>query len=242
MVRRAIFLLVLAILPLGTSPTAARQAEEPRQIGVGGASGAAAFAVVGQTRRRNDRLSFYGYLSRVAGLTAEEVFTDPDDPGAGTARFTVFGSADLDSRIELDGMVVESFSGTTRIYTNQGGGADYAVPESFFAGTAVAEADASLQDVRAAEEDGAALIAVDLAITTAEPFPFGDESLRFGQPGASFLVTALGATRDAAGSAVVTDFAGTAVAATGAPGEGAPATRARVDGCVGVRFLAPGHG
>jgi len=216
MARRAIVLLVLAIALLEAPALAAQDEPAPRQIGLGASTAAAAFAVVGQTRRRNDRLSFYGYLSRVDGLTADQVFTDPDDPGAATARFTLFGSADLESRIDLDGVAVESFSGTTRIYTNPNGGADYAVPESFFAGTAVAEAEARLQDVRESEEDGAALIVLDLAITDAEPFAFGDESLRFGRAGATVLVTALGANRDVAGSAVVTDFVGTGVAVTGA--------------------------
>src|SRR5687767_1315609 len=91
----ALVALVLGAAPLGT--IAARQdgpdAADGPIVGLG-SPGEIAFAYVGRIERRDSSVSVYGFLTQVAGLAADELFVDPANPSAESARFTLFGTAD----------------------------------------------------------------------------------------------------------------------------------------------------
>src|SRR5687768_7493794 len=130
--RKAIHLgLALAALLLGSLPVPAVRSWQDEADGEGGPvaglgmPGEIVFAFIGRIERRESSVTVYGYLTAVAGLTAEEVFADPADPSAAAARFTIFGDAEPEPRLALDELEVVAAAGELSVYYNPRAGASF---------------------------------------------------------------------------------------------------------------------
>src|SRR5262245_57942137 len=75
------------------------------------APGTVAFEFVGRIERRESSYTIYGFFTHVAGLTPEQLFTDPAAPSAETAFFTFFGAADPLPTVQAEGLVVATAVG-----------------------------------------------------------------------------------------------------------------------------------
>ena len=141
---------------------------------------------VGKVDQRGTDFSFYGYVTRVAGAEPAVLFGDPDPANwsEATARLTFFGSASLTSRSTVDDQLfVVVAEGTTTFYANERAGATFDRPESFFSGSAIAEADTTLRNVLAvvAPETGVVDGSGELTITSVTPFTLDGAGYEFGE-------------------------------------------------------------
>ena len=59
-----------------------REHSAPTRAVMLGLPGEIAFALVGRVERRESSVNLYGYLTAAAGLSADELFTDPANPVA----------------------------------------------------------------------------------------------------------------------------------------------------------------
>lgn len=137
-----------------------------------------AFEFVLTAHQRAFEFSFYGYATRVAGIEHSLLFTgsDPTNRDASSARLTMFGNVTASSRSIIEQVFNVNGEGTLSFYLSERGGADFATPESFQAGTLVASGSARIQSVVTviAPQTGLTQGYGDVAIATAEPFAIGD--------------------------------------------------------------------
>jgi hypothetical protein len=101
------------------------------------------------SRITQDGLDFsgLGYLTAVAGMPPNELFTDPDVHSEATALFVSVASGVLTSR-SVDGVVhALDIDGELNVYRRDSSGAAWSDPASFSSGTLAATFDLVLQDV-----------------------------------------------------------------------------------------------
>ena len=180
------------------------------------APGTVAFEFVGRIERRETSVTIYGFLTHVAGLTPEQLFTDPAAPSAETAYFTFFGAADPLPTVEVEGLVVATALGDLAVYQNERAGASFDAAESFFSGTQVANGTARFQDVVLGNPDERRVVDTfaEYTLTDTPSFPLADGSeVQFGTPDTRLFLHGAGleepADQDA--SRTTTDVAGRAL-------------------------------
>jgi hypothetical protein len=150
---------------------------------------------VGKIEQRGSEFTAYVFVTHVQGLDDGDLFaTDlPEGRNETAARLTLFGTADLTSRAVVDTLFVITGEGTLRFFFNEPGGADFAVPESFFSGSQVAEATIRIRSTVKvhAPNQGLAEGTGSLAYATVEPFRLAGGAVRLGEVG---LIQAIGYT------------------------------------------------
>jgi hypothetical protein len=128
------------------TPTA--RAGETTEIGLVG-QGETSFEVVAKIDQKGVAFTFYGYLTRIAGLDDALLFAK-DVPLGRTetaARFTVVGTSTVADRSVLDTLFVLDADGAFDIHFNEVGGAKFDSPAGFSKGTKIATMTSRAQDV-----------------------------------------------------------------------------------------------
>jgi hypothetical protein len=157
-----------------------------------------------------------GYLTYVRGLDPTDLFTNPLNPDASTARFTFSGDSSIVSRAQVGTVTQLGTVGTLTIYFNESGGANFDDPDSFSSGLEIASFDARFYNVLTviAPNQGVSSGIVDTVQQTAHRFMLNGRRLQFGHPRLIQRMTMSGgATRSEVGPPVVStnEFAAAAV-------------------------------
>jgi hypothetical protein len=175
------------------------------------AKGVSAVEYIGVIQQNGPNFSTVGYLTYVNGLSPADLYTDPNNPGASTARFTFSGSAILESRANVGAVTQLSAVGPLAIYFNEFGGASFDDPSSFASGTEIATFDTRISNILVviAPNQGVSSAASDAKQQTAHRFVLNGKRLQFGHPQLIQRVTLSGgATRSQAEPPVsITQFA-----------------------------------
>jgi hypothetical protein len=166
-------------------------------------------------QQNGPEFSAVGYLTYVNGLNPADLYTDPNAPGASTARFTFSASAILESRAQVGAVTQLSAVGTLAIYFNEVGGASFDDPSSFASGKEIATFDARLSNtlVVIAPNQGVSSGTADTKQQTTQGFVLRNKRLQFGHPQLiQRLTLSGGATRSQVQPPVsITEFAASAV-------------------------------
>lgn len=142
----------------------------------------------------------YGYVYDIEGVAPEELFSDADAVNASeaTARFTYYATAELTARAVITDSERAIFPldsvGEITYYYQASPSASFDDPQSFSQGTPVTSATIRMQDILTvqAPNRGLAVGNGELSVSSAEPFTFGAETVRFGQPGKSYRISTMG--------------------------------------------------
>ena len=165
------------------------------------AKGVSAVEYIGVIQQNGPSFSTLGYLTYVNGLSPTDLYTDPNAPGASTARFTFSGSASLESRANVGTVTQLSAVGPVAIYFNEYGGASFDNPSSFASGTEIATFDTRISNILVviAPDQGVSSAISDATQQTAHRFMLDGKWLQFGHPQLMQHVTFFGgATRSQA--------------------------------------------
>jgi hypothetical protein len=120
------------------SAAAVRRLGEPH-------AGRSAAEVVGRIAQSGNTLTGYGFLTHLAGVDDDALFTGSPH-AAGTARITFFATATVGERFPVGVLVSVTGDGSLALHVD-GGGADFAAPESFAHGRRIARFGARFQHV-----------------------------------------------------------------------------------------------
>lgn len=158
------------------------------------------FQFVGRIDQDGVDFVAYGYVYDIEGIDPQELFSDSDPINSSeeTAHFTYYASAQLTSRAVLTDSVRAIFTldsvGDITYYYQDSPAASFDDPQSFAQGTAVTTATVRLQDVLTVQAPNRGLAAGngEISVSSAEPFTFGTETVRFGRQGRSYRVSTLG--------------------------------------------------
>ena len=180
------------------------------------AQGVSAVEYIGVIQQTGPEFTTVGYLTYVNGLNPADLYTDPNNPGASTARFTFSGSASLASHANVGAVTQLSAVGPLTIYFNADGAkADFADPDSFALGTEIATFDTRVSNILVviAPNQGVSSAISDAKQQTAKRFVLNGKRLQFGHPQLIQRVTLFGgATRSQAIPPVsITEFAASGV-------------------------------
>lgn len=183
------------------------------------AAGQTAFELVGKISQQGVAFSFYGYLTRIAGLDDALLYTEnvPLARSEASARFTISGTSTVVNRSVIDNLFVLDADGSFDIYFNEGGGASFDSPDGFSKGVKIASMTSRAQDVVnvQAPDKGIATGSADLSQSKAGSFDVNGQRYRFGRTGLLQKLTFTGeATRsDKVPPASTADVAGFVVVA-----------------------------
>jgi hypothetical protein len=201
--------LLVALVTFCQGPLAAAQSSSV--VGTA-AKGVSAVEYIGVIQQNGPNFSTVGYLTYVNGLSPADLYTDPNAPGASTARFTFSGSAILESRANVGAVTQLGAVGPLSIYFNESGGANFDVPSSFASGTEIATFDTRISNILVviAPNQGVSSATSDAKQQTAQRFVLNGKRLQFGHPQLIQRVTLFGgATRSQAEPPVsIIEFAG----------------------------------
>ncbi len=179
------------------------------------AQGVSAMEFIGVIQQNGPEFLAVGYLTYVNGLNPADLYTDPNAPGASTARFTFSSSAILESHAQVGAVTQLSAVGTQAIYFNQSGGATFADPSSFASGIKIATSDIRLSNILVviAPNQGVSSATADVKQQTANQFVLNGKRLQYGHPQLIQRETLSGgATRSQAVPPVsIIEFAGSGV-------------------------------
>lgn len=145
----------------------------------------------------------FGYLTRVRGLTAAQLFTTPPATSSSEARasdprparFTFHSTATIESIAQLGEAITSSGAGSVQIYYQAQGGASFDDPDSFGRGLLVAALAGNFQNDLTITEPNTAdvIMSADLTQTRTRAFTAGGGAkLRFGGAGFAWALRATG--------------------------------------------------
>ena len=190
-------LALLALLLAATGWQLSSQDNGAREVGVG-VPGTSGYRFAGRIDQEGAAFTGYGYLYDVQGLNPNELFADPINTSETTAHFTYYATATLTARAVVTDAVRGIFAldsvGLITFYYHLTPTASFDDPLSFAAGTPIATASLRFQDILNVQSPnrGVAEGHGEFATQTAEPFTFGNETLRFGQVGLVHRVSTFG--------------------------------------------------
>jgi hypothetical protein len=143
-----------------------------------------------------------GYLTRVRGLSAAQLFTTAPATSAndkrasdpGPARLTFYAAAEIGTMSVLGSAISSSGSASVRIYHQANGGARFEDPQSFRKGVLVATLTGEFQnDLSVIAPDTANVnMSGDLTQKTSKAFTIGGSAVRFGSVGFAWALRATG--------------------------------------------------
>lgn len=191
------------LLILGLPETAdAARAATARRVG-SGPTDRHSVGLLMSVQQVGPNLVGVGYLTRVRGLTARQLFTTPpaqstNSPRASDprpARMTFYAEAKIESLSSLGDAISSQGGGRVRIYYQARGGASFDDPSSFARGTLIATLAGSFQnDLTIVAPDTAnVFMSADLTQSSARGFTAGGQRrLRFGGPKYAWALRATG--------------------------------------------------
>ncbi|MFN8379550.1 MAG: hypothetical protein U0452_12860 [Anaerolineae bacterium] len=136
--------LMAAILFL--TPVSTVRANDPQEVGVA-PDGANALEFIGKIDQSGLLFQGYGYVTYIAGIPEDQMFTDPINHSEATARFTWASQANLTARSIVDNIFMLNAAGSTTIYFNETPAGDFADPASFASGTPIAVSSERWQNI-----------------------------------------------------------------------------------------------
>ena len=164
-------------------------------IGVqGGASGLQLIAQIDQV---GDTLTGYGYLTRVEGLSLEQIYFTGGVRDQTAARFTFFSTAKVASIQMHDTLIVAIANGHVDFFLRPAPGASFDQPSSFAQGERIAADEASLQNVLNVTSPGIGVTTVfaDLRRTAVQDFHLDGTRYHLGRVGLRSRLVAPGKSR-----------------------------------------------
>jgi hypothetical protein len=168
-------------------------------VRVGVAPGAReAVGVIGTILQDGLQLTGFGYLTHVAGMKARDLFTDPAQRGAATARLRWHANVRVDSLDLLPQLFYGTGEGRLRFFFSEHGGAVEGDPATFTTGRLVARFTGKFRNVQVvyAPDHAITEIVGELAQREARRFDVHGTARRLGRVGAQPRLTASGpATR-----------------------------------------------
>lgn len=99
-----------------------------------------------QTGESGEQFAAFGYLTQVAGATADDLFAGAARH-AGTALFTAYAEGRMEQRTIDQAVHGMDIVGTLTVFQRMSPGASFEAPDSFRSGVAVARYDLRLQDI-----------------------------------------------------------------------------------------------
>jgi hypothetical protein len=152
-----------------------------------------AFEYLGQVDQDGDSLTYYGYLTAIAGLGVSKLFATHSHDET-TARFTFFGTATLTSRAVFNDVFTIDAAGSIRTYFRADGGASFSKPRSFRSGKQIAVDEAAFHDILSvtAPNTGLPNLSAFLQRTKASTFTLNGTTYRLGHVGLLERSTARG--------------------------------------------------
>jgi hypothetical protein len=134
----------------------------------------------------------YGYLTRVAGLAAKDLFAGT--PSDATALFTAYATGRLVARTSDQSVHALDIKGTLDVYQRRTAGATFGSPDSFRQGRRVATYDLRLQDVLTvfAPAKGLPTLVGDMRQTSDRKLAEPHSDQRFGSDGRRLRLDATG--------------------------------------------------
>jgi hypothetical protein len=153
-----------------------------------------AIEVIGTIVQEGLRQTGFGWLTHVAGLDAEDLFTDPARRGPETARLRWHAVVDVTARDMLPNLFSARGAGPLRIYFARNGGAQADRPDTFAAGQLVARYSGRFHNVLTvvAPDQAVTEITAELAQREARAFEVGGARRRLGRAGTLLRLTASG--------------------------------------------------
>jgi hypothetical protein len=155
-----------------------------------------AFRLVGTIEQRGFDFSAYGFLMQVANLDPAQLFIDEDafNRTAATARLTFRSTATATARAVHQPLFAVGATGMIEFFVNRDGGATFDEPESFGAGTVVASAALTVQNVVNVQQPQIGIVAgfADLLLEGSEPFALGESEYLFGGSGMAARMSLVG--------------------------------------------------
>jgi hypothetical protein len=157
-----------------------------------------ALEFVGQFMNSGTSSHQFGYVARIDGL--DQVFNDVTIQNESTAMFTFFTDATTVHVFNNGPLKVVERTGTTTIYFNPIGGANFTDPSSFQVGTQIVVSDYRQQVV--ADTTANPFVTAQLnTISSSEPFELAGTEYRLGSRHQSFRTHYLGRSIDPAAPA-----------------------------------------
>jgi hypothetical protein len=185
-------IIVIMLLLMGGQPTLAAS---PTTVGVPPV-GENALEVVGRIDQTALTFNSYGYVTYIAGLPAEAMFSDPNplNHNEATAHFTFVSTANLTARSVLETIFVLNAAGNTTMYYNGTPKASFKDPKSFAAGTSIASGPERWQSIVnvQAPDTGITTGIGQLTVNTTNPFKIGSQDYVLGKPKQLFRFTYTG--------------------------------------------------
>lgn len=158
-------------------------AASPQVVGVAPAT-QNSIELVGKIDQAALSFTSYGYLTHVAGIPDNMMFTDLINHSEATAHFTFVSSATLTARSILNTIFVLNATGTTTIYYNEKPQADFKDPKSFAKGTLIASGTERWQNIVNVQAPDTAIATGigEFTQTDANPFKLNGQDFVLGSP------------------------------------------------------------
>jgi hypothetical protein len=141
--------------------------------------------VIGTILQDGVTLTGFGWLTQVAGLSARDLFTDPAQRGAATARLRWHAEVRVGTIDVLPNLFFGTGRGRLRIFFARAGGAQLDRPETFATGRLVARYEAKLRNIQTviAPDHAVTEIIGELTQRSARPFAVRGRHHQLGRVG-----------------------------------------------------------
>lgn len=157
--------------------------------GAGGAGSVLGYGFVGQVLNTSATQSLqYGYLSWVTGLDA---VSPPTPVSEASAMFTFYNDTTTQQVINNGPMRVIDRTGTSTLYFNGSGGADFSNPDSFRAGKPIQTSNLRHQ-VIIDTSTGYFTVTFEMTVGSVRVFTVNGNTFRLGTPGQVYRWTVAG--------------------------------------------------
>lgn len=174
--------MLIAAVPMAALPVLSQDAVEISEVG-SGPLGERSFSLVGRSAVGQEGVTFYGYLSAVVGLSANQVFTELPSTEQ-TARFTFVAELDDIETTNRADLRMTRGTGALRIYFDAAAGKTWSDPDSFWRGQLVAAYALTAEEILQRQSPTVGVSVGDGEMVQEQAFEFNlaGQTMRFGQP------------------------------------------------------------
>lgn len=189
-------------------------------IGLPG-TGEVAWHFIGRIDQDGLKFTAYGFLTQVAGLGNDALFTSGGDRTEDTAVFSVVMESAESNRTKLHNVTVVDVTGTASIYVNDAPDRTFGDPATFTTGTKIGTASVTGQNILNIDPEnrdkGVAAATAELRQTGATRFRLGEKEYQLGRKGLTERLTlsGQGVRTDATAPKSTIEVAGTMTVTSG---------------------------
>ena len=191
---RRSFLQTAGVGSTALAVTASAQVAAGAAVPAATPDGQTLFEFLGRSEQDGPNVTHFGYLTRIAGLVDDLLFTDANVRTEATARFTFLAATTLDSRHELGNIITTSAPGELTLFLNQTPQGDFSDPTSFAQGRSIAVFSTRYHNVLnvQAPNQGITTASVELMQLRANVFALSRQRFSLGRPGLRARLSANG--------------------------------------------------